>query len=109
MTDTTVISPVKLAHIVIRTPRYAESIAWWSTVLGAEVRHQNDFLCFLTYDDEHHPPCHCVDAGTWLRTIGRRPDLSMLRSRMLISTRSSRRTSAWPSRASCRSHRFITA
>ena len=54
MTDTTVISPVKLAHIVIRTPRYADSIAWWSTVLGAEVRHQNDFLCFLTYDDEHH-------------------------------------------------------
>jgi catechol-2,3-dioxygenase len=54
MTDTTVISPVKLARIVIRTPRYADSIAWWSTVLGAEVRHQNDFLCFLTYDDEHH-------------------------------------------------------
>ena len=54
MTDTTVISPVKLAHIVIRTPRYADSIAWLGTVLGAEVRHQNDFLCFLTYDDEHH-------------------------------------------------------
>jgi catechol-2,3-dioxygenase len=54
MTEIEPISPVKLAHFVIRSPRYAESIAWWSTVLGAEVRHQNDFLCFLTYDDEHH-------------------------------------------------------
>lgn len=51
---TTMISPTKLAHIVIRTPRYSELIDWWTTVLGAEVRHQNDFLCFLTYDDEHH-------------------------------------------------------
>ena len=49
-----VISPAKPAHIVIRTPRFDESIAWWTTVLGAEVRHRNDFLCFLTYDDEHH-------------------------------------------------------
>ncbi len=49
-----IIPPAKLAHFVIRTPRFDESIAWWTTVLGAEVRHQNDFLCFLTYDDEHH-------------------------------------------------------
>ena len=49
-----IIPPAKLAHFVIRTPRYDESISWWRTVLGAEVRHQNDFLCFLTYDDEHH-------------------------------------------------------
>ncbi len=49
-----VIAPTKLAHIVIRTPRYAESVKWWKTVLGAQVRHENDFLTFLTYDDEHH-------------------------------------------------------
>ena len=52
MTD--IIRPAKLAHFVIRTPQFDESIAWWRTVLGAEPRHQNDFLCFLTYDDEHH-------------------------------------------------------
>ena len=53
MTDQT-IPPAKLAHFVIRTPRFEESISWWRTVLGADVRHRNDFLCFLTYDDEHH-------------------------------------------------------
>jgi catechol-2,3-dioxygenase len=49
-----VIRPTKLAHFVLRTPRFAESVAWWKTVLGATPRHQNDFLAFLTYDDEHH-------------------------------------------------------
>ena len=53
MTDQ-IIPPAKLAHFVIRTPRFEESISWWRTVLGADVRHRNDFLCFLTYDDEHH-------------------------------------------------------
>jgi len=54
MTATVAIPPAKLAHFVIRTPRYAESVGWWRTVLGAEIRHENDFLTFLTYDDEHH-------------------------------------------------------
>ncbi|MEL6982050.1 MAG: VOC family protein [Actinomycetota bacterium] len=54
MDPTDVIRPVKLAHLVLRTPRFDESVAWWTTVLGAETRHQNDFLAFLTYDDEHH-------------------------------------------------------
>lgn len=49
-----VIAPAKLAHLVIRTPRYATSVTWWKTVLGAAVRYENDFLTFLTYDDEHH-------------------------------------------------------
>ena len=46
--------PTKLAHFVLRSPRWEESIAWWRTVLLADVRHQNEFLCFLSYDDEHH-------------------------------------------------------
>ena len=49
-----VVRPAKLAHIVLRTSRYDEIVRWWTTVLGAEVRHANDFLTFLTYDDEHH-------------------------------------------------------
>lgn len=47
-------TPVKLAHVVLRTNRYEEVIAWWSTVLGAHVVHRSEFLAFLTYDDEHH-------------------------------------------------------
>jgi catechol-2,3-dioxygenase len=46
--------PTQLAHIVRRTSRFAELIAWYKTVLGAEVVHGDDMLVFLTYDDEHH-------------------------------------------------------
>jgi catechol-2,3-dioxygenase len=46
--------PKQLAHIVRRTSRLAELIAWYKTVLGAEVVHGDDTLVFLTYDDEHH-------------------------------------------------------
>jgi catechol-2,3-dioxygenase len=51
---TTAVPPAQLAHIVLRTPRFAESVAWWKTVLGAVPRFENDFVSFLTYDDEHH-------------------------------------------------------
>ena len=46
--------PKQLAHIVRRTSRLAELVAWYETVLGAEVVHRDDMLVFLTYDDEHH-------------------------------------------------------
>jgi catechol 2,3-dioxygenase-like lactoylglutathione lyase family enzyme len=29
-------------------------IAWYQTVFGARVQHQNPVMAFLTYDDEHH-------------------------------------------------------
>ena len=48
------ISPRKLAHVVFKTSRYAELIAWYKTVLEAEVAFSNDVLTFLSYDDEHH-------------------------------------------------------
>jgi catechol-2,3-dioxygenase len=46
--------PTKLAHFVIRSARYQETVRWYQLVLGAEVGFQNPFLAFLTYDDEHH-------------------------------------------------------
>ena len=48
------IAPAKLAHIVRRTARFEEMIAWYETVLAARVVHGDDMLAFLTYDDEHH-------------------------------------------------------
>jgi catechol-2,3-dioxygenase len=48
------VAPVKLAHIVRRTGRFAEMLAWYQTVFGAEVVHADGMLAFLTYDDEHH-------------------------------------------------------
>ena len=47
-------SPVKLAHVVLQTTDVARLRDWWATVLDAEVIWQNDGLCFLSYDDEHH-------------------------------------------------------
>ena len=48
------IAPIKFAHIVYRTSRFAEMVAWYKTTLEAEVMMSNAMLCFLTYDDEHH-------------------------------------------------------
>ncbi len=47
-------TPTKLAHFVLRSGNKEESVKWWSTVLCAHVVHENDFVSFLTYDDEHH-------------------------------------------------------
>jgi catechol 2,3-dioxygenase-like lactoylglutathione lyase family enzyme len=48
------IKPSKLAHVVIRTPKFAESRRWWGTVLDAKPSYENEQLSFMTYDDEHH-------------------------------------------------------
>jgi catechol 2,3-dioxygenase-like lactoylglutathione lyase family enzyme len=48
------VTPCKLAHIVRRTTRFDEMVAWYRTVFGAEVAHADGMLAFLTYDDEHH-------------------------------------------------------
>lgn len=48
------IAPVKLAHVVRRTARFEEMVAWYETVLAARVVHADGMLAFLTYDDEHH-------------------------------------------------------
>src|SRR6266403_3098161 len=49
-----VISPVKLAHIVLRTSRFEELVAWYKAALGAHAVFENELLAFLTYDREHH-------------------------------------------------------
>lgn len=51
---TKVVSPVKLAHVVLRTNNYDKMIDWYLTFLGARIAHRNPELAFLTYDDEHH-------------------------------------------------------
>jgi hypothetical protein len=48
------ISPAKLSHAVLRTTRLKEMVEWYKTVLNTEVLYQNDFLVFMTYDEEHH-------------------------------------------------------
>jgi len=48
------IPPAKLAHIVFRSPRFAEMVDWYKLVFCAEPAFENEFLAFLSYDDEHH-------------------------------------------------------
>jgi catechol-2,3-dioxygenase len=46
--------PRKLAHVVLRSKHYRETVDWYQQVVGARVVFSNDMLTFLTYDDEHH-------------------------------------------------------
>lgn len=48
------IAPEKFAHVVLKTANFAAVIEWYATVLQARVAFRNDFIAFLTYDDEHH-------------------------------------------------------
>ena len=47
-------SPIKFAHIVLKTSRFAEMLDWWKVFLEGEARHENEFISFISYDDEHH-------------------------------------------------------
>lgn len=54
ISKTKVISPTGLAHIVLRTHNFAPMVSFYKTFLGAHASYENDFLSFLTYDNEHH-------------------------------------------------------
>jgi catechol 2,3-dioxygenase-like lactoylglutathione lyase family enzyme len=43
-----------VAHVVYRTRKFDEMLAWYQTVFGARVQYQSPALAFLTFDDEHH-------------------------------------------------------
>jgi catechol-2,3-dioxygenase len=46
--------PAKLAHVVMRTSRFEEIVAWYKFVLNATPAFENEGIAFLAYDDEHH-------------------------------------------------------
>ena len=52
--DTGIVSPSRLAHIVLRTSRMSEMLDWYKLVLNAETAFANDEIAFIHYDDEHH-------------------------------------------------------
>lgn len=48
------VSPAKLAHVVLRTGDIERMTEWYIRVLDGRVVYANDMLAFITYDDEHH-------------------------------------------------------
>jgi len=46
--------PTKLAHVVFQTNRIPEMRDWYCAALDGRVIYENERLCFVTYDDEHH-------------------------------------------------------
>lgn len=46
--------PQKFVHVVYRTRRFEQMLAWYQIVFDAKIQYQNPVLAFLTYDDEHH-------------------------------------------------------
>ena len=50
------LSPSRLSHFVLRTTpaNFKPMVAWYKSVLQAEVAFENEFVCFMSYDDEHH-------------------------------------------------------
>lgn len=47
-------SPIKLAHVVMRTSRFDEMLAWYKLVFNATPAFESPEIAFLAYDDEHH-------------------------------------------------------
>lgn len=47
-------SPAHLVHVVLRTNKYKPMVQYYKDFLGAHSSYENDILCFLRYDEEHH-------------------------------------------------------
>jgi len=48
------VSPSRFAHVVFRTSRFAEMVAWYKMVLNATPAFENEGIAFVAYDEEHH-------------------------------------------------------
>lgn len=54
VSKTKVLSPSHLAHVVLRTTDIKRLVQFYTAFLGATIVFQNEFIAFLTYDEEHH-------------------------------------------------------
>ncbi len=46
--------PAYISHYGIRAKRFKEMIQWYQSVFDAKIQHDNEFLAFMTFDEEHH-------------------------------------------------------
>ena len=52
--DNKPVSPSLFAHFVLRTANREPLKKWYMTVLNARLVFENEYIAFITYDDEHH-------------------------------------------------------
>ena len=52
--DSKPVSPSLFAHFVLRTANREPLQKWYQTVLSARLVFANEYISFITYDDEHH-------------------------------------------------------
>jgi catechol-2,3-dioxygenase len=49
-----VMRPSSFAHVLLKTNKFKEMVAFYKTLLDAEARFQNERIAFMCFDDEHH-------------------------------------------------------
>ena len=47
-------TPILFAHFVLRSSNVQPMIDWYTAVLNMRIVQRTEYICFLTYDDEHH-------------------------------------------------------
>ena len=48
------VRPSRFSHLVVKTADLKPMAAWYKTVLNAQPMYEDERVCFLTYDEEHH-------------------------------------------------------
>lgn len=61
---TKVLSPSKLAHVVLQSSQLERMKKFYVNFLGGRVVYESDFIAFITYDDEHHRIAIVTPPGT---------------------------------------------
>lgn len=46
--------PAYISHYGIRARQMKKMVEWYRLVFNATVQHENEFLAFMTFDEEHH-------------------------------------------------------
>lgn len=49
-----IVSPTRLAHVVLRTSQMTAMMDWYMQALNAKIAFANDEIAFISYDEEHH-------------------------------------------------------
>jgi catechol 2,3-dioxygenase-like lactoylglutathione lyase family enzyme len=58
------LAPIRFAHAVLQTNQLSRMLAWYRTVLETDIQFANEWIAFITYDEEHHRLAFVARPGT---------------------------------------------